>query len=97
MTFYEDLSSFYDDMINFKERLETEKQIFEKILTSFPAKSVLDAGCGSGFHSVVLSSLGLSVTGMDNSAPMLELAKKNSKDYNQFPKFVKKRFPTSKL
>ena len=68
-------------MINFSDRLESEKVIFENILKSYPAQTALDVGCGSGFHTILLSQLGLTVTGLDNSSSMLKLAEINSKKY----------------
>jgi SAM-dependent methyltransferase len=79
-------------MINFSTRLETEKNVFENILKNYPAKTVLDAGCGSGFHSILLSQLNLNVTGIDNSDNMLRLANNNSKKYQLHPSFLKGDF-----
>ena len=79
-------------MINFKDRLETEIKIFEKLMRQYPAQSALDAGCGSGLHTIVLSRLNLDMTGMDNSDHMLKIAKKNSKEYNLNPIFIKNSF-----
>jgi 2-polyprenyl-3-methyl-5-hydroxy-6-metoxy-1,4-benzoquinol methylase len=79
-------------MINFSDRLKTEKIIFENILSEFPAKTALDAGCGSGFHTIVLSQLKLIMTGMDNSDHMLNLAKRNSNKHNVTPSFLKNDF-----
>ncbi len=92
MNFYQKLSPLYDDMINFSHRLETEKGVFENILKNHPAKTTLDAGCGSGFHTILLSQLDLNVTGIDNSDSMLKLAKKNSRKYKVSPSFVKGDF-----
>jgi len=82
MTFYNELSPFYDRMISFESRFEKEKKIFENVLKKFPAKTILDGGCGSGYHSILLSRLGKELTGFDPSKKMIELARKNSKDYN---------------
>jgi len=87
LNFYHDLSPLYDEMIYFSNRLETEKNIFEYILKNYPAKTAIDAGCGSGFHTILLSQLNLTVTGIDNSPSMLKLAEKNSKKYEVNPSF----------
>jgi sarcosine/dimethylglycine N-methyltransferase len=78
----------YDEMINFSHRLISEKKIFENLLDIYPAEKALDAGCGSGFHTILLSQLGLDVTGLDNSDHMLRLAKENSKQYKSNPSFL---------
>jgi ubiquinone/menaquinone biosynthesis C-methylase UbiE len=79
-------------MINFSYRLETEKVVFENILKNYPANNALDAGCGSGFHTILLSKFNLNVTGIDNSDSMLKLAKKNSQKYNVNPTLIKSDF-----
>jgi len=94
MSFYQDLSPIYDDMINFSDRLESEKKVFENFLNNYPASDVLDAGCGSGFHTILLSQLKLKMTGMDNSTAMLDLAEKNAMDHQESPTFIKNDFLT---
>ena len=42
--------------------------------------SVLDMGCGSGRHSIVLAELGYSVTAVDNSERLIDKAKASSKN-----------------
>lgn len=92
MAFYDELSPYYDQMISFESRFENEKKIFENVLNKFPANTILDAGCGSGYHSILLSSLGTKVTGFDPSEKMIELANENSKDYNCKIDFLKTDF-----
>jgi len=41
-------------------------------------KKVLDAGCGYGYYSVLLAKRGATVTGIDISEKMIELAKENA-------------------
>ena len=88
MNFYKRLAPHYDEMISFKPRLENERYIYKNIFKKFPAKKVLDAGCGSGFLSILLSQIGLSVIGCDNSQDMLIVARKNATFYNVKPEFI---------
>jgi glycine/sarcosine N-methyltransferase len=94
MDFYHDLAPFYDEMISFEKRLDKEKMVFHSLLEKFPAKVALDAGCGSGFHSILLSKLGLKVTGIDISDDMLKLAGNNAQKHFVDPTFVKSDFLT---
>jgi 2-polyprenyl-3-methyl-5-hydroxy-6-metoxy-1,4-benzoquinol methylase len=41
-------------------------------------KKLLDAGCGYGYYSILLAKQGATVTGIDISAKMIELAKNNA-------------------
>ena len=92
MNFYHDLAPFYDQMISFNERLEKEIGTFQSLLAKFPAKSVLDAGCGSGFHCLLFSNLGLHVTGIDISEDMLKLARKNTEKYKREVTYIQSDF-----
>jgi len=92
MKFYDQLAVDYDQMIGFNERLEKETMIFGKIFDHFPAKTILDAGCGTGFHSIVLSLLGKKVTAIDNSAAMLAKALENSRQWQVTPDFINADF-----
>lgn len=92
MNFYEELSSYYDRMISFESRLRSEKEIFENVLKKYPAKSILDAGCGSGYHSILLASMGKKVLGFDPSEKMNELAKNNQKRYDLHIELVRTDF-----
>jgi len=103
MTFYNELSPYYDQMISFESRVENEKKVFKTVLEQYPAETILDGGCGSGYHSILLSSLGKEVSGFDPSEKMIELANNNRKKYEynieflttdflNFPQFVAKKF-----
>jgi len=92
MEFYDQLALDYDQMTGFDVRLEKEIEIFRVILKRFPAKTILDAGCGTGFHTVVLSRLNKEVTGIDNSEAMLTRAQENCRHWQVSPQFINADF-----
>lgn len=92
MSFYNKLSPFYDDMISLKKRLDSEQGIYNQILQKYPAKTILDAGCGSGYHSIVLSKGGAEVTGFDPEEEMLALAQNNALEFDCKIEFVRAGF-----
>jgi SAM-dependent methyltransferase len=103
MEFYNYLGEDYDLMTRFDVRMKKDRPVFESLINAFGFKRALDAGCGSGFHSIVLSNLGLEVSGIDSSKKMIELAKSNAKryqisanfieaDFTNFTKYINTRF-----
>jgi SAM-dependent methyltransferase len=73
-------ASFYDALYREKD-YPGECDVLEKVFKRFaasPVRRVLDLGCGTGGHAVVLASRGYSVTGVDRSAPMLSVAQEKS-------------------
>lgn len=85
--FYDELSEDYADMIGFTEKIKNLERIFEKIIADYNISKCLDAGCGIGFHSIILSNLGVDVTGIDISPAMIEKARKLANDLNSKAKF----------
>lgn len=57
---------------------DLEKKALAEFIERHKGEELLDIGCGTGFFSVYFQELGLSVTGVDTSSKMLEVAK--SKD-----------------
>ena len=49
---------------------------------------ILDAGCGPGFFSVVLSKAGHTVTGIDGSEGMLAFARQNAAAHSVSPELL---------
>lgn len=76
--FFNKVSQFYDEMINFDKALERRISFFEKFNLSGNA---LDFGCGSGLDSISLSKLGLKVIACDQSDEMIRKAKHNANKY----------------
>ncbi|MCX7876901.1 MAG: class I SAM-dependent methyltransferase [Melioribacteraceae bacterium] len=74
--FYDEASSFYDEMIEFDKNLEKRKETFANIFE--PNKLVADLGCGTGLDSVALALNGNKVFAFDPSLKMIEVAKQNS-------------------
>lgn len=71
--FYAEFAGDYDLMTQFESRFEKEHSAFQKIVDQFNLIKVLDAGCGTGFHSILLSKLGCEVTAADVSQNMIDL------------------------
>jgi SAM-dependent methyltransferase len=59
-------------MTGFERRFLAERPIFKLIVDRFAIATALDAGAGTGFHSLLLSELGVRMTALDLSAEMLD-------------------------
>ncbi len=73
-------ASFYDALYREKDyagECDVLEQIFRRFAVS-PVRRVLDLGCGTGGHAVILASRGYSVTSVDRSACMLAIAQDKS-------------------
>jgi SAM-dependent methyltransferase len=60
-------------------------------------QNVLDIGCGTGSHSVLLAKKGFSLTGIDSSEQALDIARRKFKESNQKGKFLQKDFRSFQL
>lgn len=79
--FYDAFAGDYDLMTQFESRFEKESSVFQNIVDKFNLKKVLDAGCGTGFHSILLSKLGCEVTAADISQNMIDLLNSKKVSY----------------
>lgn len=74
--------------ILYKDRNDTEAQLFMKNITTFLAlpktNHILDLPCGKGRHSVFLNSLGYKVTGGDLSENSIKSAKLHENETLKF-------------
>ena len=77
--FYDWLAPDYDDMTGFEKRFVQEGPFFRLLVDRYGIRNALDAGSGSGFHSLLLASLGVQVTAVDISAKMTTLLKEHAK------------------
>ncbi len=95
--FFNDVSQFYDEMINFNQTLERKTNNLE-IFISPNIKTVADIGCGSGIDSIAFATLGMDVSGFDSSKMMVKKAEENSKRANKkinFYNYTAQNIPTS--
>lgn len=79
----EDWNRFAENYQAFREEGRTYNELVEvpamlSLIGDAEGKRVLDAGCGSGYYSILLAKRGATVTGIDISEKMIELAKKNA-------------------
>jgi SAM-dependent methyltransferase len=90
--FYDALAPDYDSMTGFEKRFVQERPFFRVLVERFKIKSALDAGCGSGFHSLLLAQLGVQMTAVDVSAEMLRRVQRHAQDLNVHVKTLRGTF-----
>jgi glycine/sarcosine/dimethylglycine N-methyltransferase len=90
--FYDLLAPDYYAMTGFDQRFVREKPFFRLLIERFNIKTALDAGSGSGFHSVLLSQLGVQVTAVDASAEMVRLTTLHARKASMKVKALKGSF-----
>ncbi|MDI6767122.1 MAG: methyltransferase domain-containing protein [Bacteroidota bacterium] len=71
--FYDILADEYDSMTSFEQRLAKEEPLFRSLVEKHKIKIALDAGAGTGVHSLLLAKSGVEVTAVDFSQKMLQL------------------------
>ncbi|MFQ5490775.1 MAG: class I SAM-dependent methyltransferase [Phycisphaerae bacterium] len=67
-------AEWYDRSINWSARFERELPLLGEELGAPGEGGLLDAGCGTGRHALALAARGYTVTGIDQSPAMLEVA-----------------------
>ena len=78
--FYDKLAPDYDAMTGFEKRFVHERPFFRMLVEKHGIRTALDAGCGTGFHSLLLARLGVEVTAVDISPNMLAIAGAHAKE-----------------
>jgi SAM-dependent methyltransferase len=76
--FYDRLARAFDVMTDWDSRLALELPFLQQVLGQHGAKRVLDAACGTGWHSIALARGGYTVAGCDASPEMIGRAKENA-------------------
>jgi ubiquinone/menaquinone biosynthesis C-methylase UbiE len=79
--FYAQLASAYDTFTEWEKRWTREQHFFQSLINLYNITSAIDAGCGTGFHSLLLSHLGVNVVAADLSKEMLHITERNAKKY----------------
>jgi 2-polyprenyl-3-methyl-5-hydroxy-6-metoxy-1,4-benzoquinol methylase len=77
--FYDSIVDEYDEMTDMERRFSKEMPVFQSLAKKYNLATALDAGSGTGVHSILLAQLGLQVTATDISEHMLHAAQKNAK------------------
>lgn len=67
-------ADWYDRTIDWSARLRRELPVLSDILGSRDSGGLIDAGCGTGRHTLALAQLGYSVCGVDASTDMIDQA-----------------------
>lgn len=83
----------YSQLVRYYEILEGrnwkgEIDLVASILRYHGCKSVLDMGCGTGYHVRKLAKLGFEVSGIDISEKNIQLARKKAEEEGTTPRFV---------
>lgn len=92
MDFYDRLAPDYDAMTGFEQRFVRERPFFRLLVERYGIRTALDAGCGTGFHSLLLARLGVQVTALDLSPNMLAIAEAHAKEMQLSVRFVEGTF-----
>ena len=76
---YDEFASEYEAMMEKQEKAGVEANpmmsSFLQVVGDVSGLTVLDAGCGEGYLSRILAQRGANVTGIDVSAPLVEIAR----------------------
>jgi SAM-dependent methyltransferase len=91
MNIFQKYANYYDNFYKDKD-YKKECDFLEKIFKKHSERSVhsiLDLGCGTGSHSLILAKRGYETTGVDLSSQMIEAAKsKNTKGKAKIDFFI---------
>jgi len=83
----------YSQLVSYYELIEgrdwqKEINLLRSILREHQCKSIIDLGCGTGFHARALTKLGFEMTGIDISKQNVLFARRKAKEENVQPSFV---------
>jgi SAM-dependent methyltransferase len=83
----------YSELVPYYELIEgrdwrKEIDLIKSILKDHECKSLIDLGCGTGYHARALTRLGFEVTGIDISKQNIQYAKRKAREEKVRPRFV---------
>ena len=90
--FYDKLSSDYDSMTSFESRCIRERPFLSLFVGRYKIRTALDAGAGTGVHSLLMAQQGVEVTAVDISRKMLDKLKEHAQRLHLRIKTVKSGF-----
>jgi len=82
MNVYHQLAQYYDMLYGNENKISDECNFLENIIEQFCQQKpldILDIGCGTGSHSIVLANRNYRMVGIDQSKKMIEEAIRKSK------------------
>ena len=94
----ETMSSFakYYDKMYYDKNYESECKFIIKILKQYQnskSKQILDLGCGTGNHALILARKNFDVVGIDKSKIAIKIAKKKARQHDYSVKFFVENMP----
>jgi ubiquinone/menaquinone biosynthesis C-methylase UbiE len=87
---FDRIAEYYDvlhEEVDYAAECTLLEKVFVRVLDRQPA-TVLDLGCGTGNHALILAERGFRVTGIDSSAGMLRVARAKARSPGN-PAFVR--------
>lgn len=90
--FYDGLAPDYDAMTGFDRRFAQEKPFFRLLIENNGIQTAIDAGSGTGFHSLLLAQMGVAVTAVDVSGEMLSRLRLHAREMNLSVETVQSTF-----
>ena len=83
----------YNQLVAYYELVEgrdwkSEIRLIVSLLRDHGCKSLVDLGCGTGYHARALTKLGFRATGIDISKQNIRFARKRAEEENVRPRFV---------
>lgn len=87
---FQNYANYYDILYqekDYQKECDFLEEIFKKY-SDIPVKTILNLGCGTGSHDLILAEGGYQITGVDLSSKMLEIARKKAEEQNKKIDFI---------